>query len=186
MTSAKVVEFQPSAWEQDHARDRVASELILDLYDREQIAIRRYLIFLSIDVETATEIVQESFLRLHQHLQAGGDRSHLRAWLYRVAHNLARNTQTSSRVNKTGPLEESTAGLQAVDRRISAEARLLAREEEERMQKALYKLSPPQRSCLLLRSQGLKYREIADALSLSVSTVGEHIQRGLERLKEAL
>jgi len=41
-------------------------------------------------------------------------------------------------------------------------------------------------SCLVLRSQGLKYREIAEALNLSVSTVGENVQRGLEKLKELL
>jgi DNA-directed RNA polymerase specialized sigma24 family protein len=38
----------------------------------------------------------------------------------------------------------------------------------------------------MLRAQGLKYREIAEALNLSVSTVGENVQRGLERLKEML
>jgi RNA polymerase sigma-70 factor (ECF subfamily) len=47
-------------------------------------------------------------------------------------------------------------------------------------------LSAAQRECLVLRSQGLKYREIADVLNVSTSTVGENIQRGLERLKEVL
>jgi DNA-directed RNA polymerase specialized sigma24 family protein len=32
----------------------------------------------------------------------------------------------------------------------------------------------------------MKYREIAAALDLSVSTVGENIQRGLERLRELI
>jgi RNA polymerase sigma-70 factor (ECF subfamily) len=50
----------------------------------------------------------------------------------------------------------------------------------------MQELSPAQRSCLVLRAQGLKYREVAEALNLSVSTVAENVQRGLERLKELL
>ena len=67
-------------------------QLVLEQYDAEASAIARYVIFLGIESETAREIVQESFLKLYQHLQSGGDRSNLRAWLYRVSHNLARNT----------------------------------------------------------------------------------------------
>ncbi len=47
-------------------------------------------------------------------------------------------------------------------------------------------LSPAQRDCLALRTRGLKYREIGEVLNLSVSTVGENVQRGLEKLKELL
>jgi DNA-directed RNA polymerase specialized sigma24 family protein len=39
---------------------------------------------------------------------------------------------------------------------------------------------------LALRAEGFKYREIADVLELSTSTVGENVQRGLEKLKELL
>jgi len=47
-------------------------------------------------------------------------------------------------------------------------------------------LSAAQKDCLILRAQGLKYREIADVLKLSVSTVAENVQRGLDRLKESM
>lgn len=182
MVLAKAIDI-PTSWEQDHAREAADSEIVLELYDREQLSLRRYLIYLGLDRETAVEIVQESFLRLQQHLLAGGDRTHLRAWLFRVAHNLGRNAQTSSRVSRTGALEESVAGQQAIDHRESPEERVVARQSEERVREALRQLSPTQRNCLMLRSQGLKYREIGEALDLSVSTVAEHVQRGLDRLK---
>jgi RNA polymerase sigma-70 factor (ECF subfamily) len=69
---------------------------------------------------------------------------------------------------------------------LSAEEALLEREREKRLQRAMNELSEAQRNCLVLRSQGLKYREIAETLNLSISTVAENVQRGLERLKETV
>jgi RNA polymerase sigma-70 factor (ECF subfamily) len=139
-----------------------------------------------VDVETSRECVQESFLKLHEHLIAGGDRSNLRAWLYRVAHNLARNAQASAAAKRTEPLPETSGVSDPVATEASAEESLLARERERVLKEALEQLSPAQRECLVLRSQGFKYREIAELLALSVSTVGENIQRGLTKLKDLL
>jgi RNA polymerase sigma-70 factor (ECF subfamily) len=55
-----------------------------------------------------------------------------------------------------------------------------------RLRRAMAELSTAQKECLLLRAEGLKYREIAEVLSVSVSTVGKNVQRGLERLKEII
>ncbi len=186
MTAAKAMAYRAAAWEADQTEHTADTRLILDLYDREQLSLRRYLVLLGVDMATAEETVQESFLKLHQHLLADGDRTHLRAWLYRVAHNLARNAQMSSRATKTNSLSDVTAAIDPVASGASAEESLLAREQEEQLRSAIGQLSPTQKNCLVLRSQGLKYREIAEALSLSVSTVAENVQRGLEKLKEAL
>jgi RNA polymerase sigma-70 factor (ECF subfamily) len=128
----------------DYLEDTSALRLVLEYYDREHAALVRYLCFLNVNPETAKEIVQDCFVKLHEHLQAGGDAGNLRAWLYRVAHNLARNSQLSARARKT----------------------------------------EAQRQAILLRSQGLKYREIAQALSLSISTVAENVQRGMDMLRK--
>ena len=72
-------------------------KLLLDLYDREQVPLRRYLMFLGVRPEAGEEFVQEAFLRLHQHLQSGGERTNLRAWLYRVVHNLAVSEMQAAR-----------------------------------------------------------------------------------------
>lgn len=186
MTAAKAIAYRAAAWEADQVEHTADTRLILDLYDREQLSLRRYLVYLGVDVATAEETVQESFLKLHQHLLADGDRTHLRAWLYRVAHNLARNAQTSSRATKTNSLSDSRAVIEPIAIAASAEESMLERERERRLQSAIGRLSSTQRNCLVLRSQGLKYREIAEALSLSVSTVAENVQRGLEKVKEAL
>jgi RNA polymerase sigma-70 factor (ECF subfamily) len=168
----------------DYLEDTSALRLVLEYYDREHAALVRYLCFLNVNPETAKEIVQDCFVKLHEHLQAGGDAGNLRAWLYRVAHNLARNSQLSARARKTESLTGLTPGREVPAAEQSAEERLLEAERMTRLREAMTQLPEAQRQALLLRSQGLKYREIAQALSLSISTVAENVQRGMDMLRK--
>ncbi len=186
MSSAEAFEFRSAGWDADQVEQTANSRLVLELYDREQVSLRRYLVCLGLDHATAEETVQESFLRLHQHLLANGDRAHLRGWLYRVAHNAARNIQLSYGTSRTSTLADLNRHSEPSASTASAEDALLERERENRLQRAMNQLSEAQRNCLVLRSQGLKYREIAETLNLSISTVAENVQRGLERLKETV
>jgi RNA polymerase sigma-70 factor (ECF subfamily) len=173
-------------WKVESVEHESRSRLLLDFYDREQTPLRRYVAMLGVDPETARDIVQESFLKLHEHLLAGGDQSNLRAWLYRVVHNSARNRQASFGVKKTSRLDDMTSAASPVAKDLTAEEELIEKERSERLRQAMGQLSEAQRTCVVLRTQGLKYREIAEALDCSVSTVGENIQRGLERLRELI
>jgi RNA polymerase sigma-70 factor (ECF subfamily) len=167
----------------DTAPDRV----VLDQYHREQAPLRRYLAFLGIGADTAEEIVQEAFLRLHSHLRGGGDRTNPRAWLYRVAHNLARNEQSSAHNRLCGPMDdEALLHGASIRNGHSPESLFLNRERDNKLKAAIGALSASQRECLVLRAQGMKYREIAAVLDLSISAVAENVQRGLERLKGLL
>lgn len=186
MGRADILRFPSTAWKADYLEDVSVRRLVLEHYDRESTPLRRYLQFLGIDTETAQEVVHESFLKLHEHLLGGGDRRNLRAWLYRVAHNLGRNTQTAFRSSKTDSLADVTIAGDPPSLSASAEDDLLSRERNRLMREAMLRLSAAQRDCLLLRAQGLKYREIAETLNLAISTVGENVQRGLEKLKELL
>jgi RNA polymerase sigma-70 factor (ECF subfamily) len=185
MDRAQTLALPVGACRADYLEDTSLRRLILDHYDTEQVPLRRYLTFLGVDPETAREIVQETFLKLSQHLLAGGDRANLRAWLYRVAHNLARNAQKSFHASRTDLLDVTAVNRPAAGG-TSAEEELLARERMNRLREAIGRLGPAQRQCLVLRSQGLKYREIAEVLNLAVSTVAENVQRGLEKLKESI
>ena len=184
MARAEILTVPKPGWDAEYLEDTGHQRLILEQYDREHVALLRYLGFLGIDPDTGQEIVQESFLKLHEHLLSGGDRSNLRAWLYRVCHNLARNIQASFRVSRTDRLPEPDDGFQLASDTPSAEDKLIDSERHRLYRSALQQLSRSQRECLLLRTQGMKYREISEILNLSVSTVGENITRGLERLKE--
>src|SRR5205085_10127628 len=108
MEQADILSLPQATWETAYLEDISVRRLVMDLYDQEHLAVRRYIGFLGIDPESNQEIVQECFLRLHQHLAAGGDRTNLRAWLYKVAHNLARSNQRSWHISKTDALPDIT------------------------------------------------------------------------------
>jgi RNA polymerase sigma-70 factor, ECF subfamily len=186
MERGQLLALPGTTWEAKYLDDTSHRRLTLEYYDRENLAIGRYLLFLRVDPETTQEIVQETFLKLHQHLLADGDRTNLRAWLYRVAHNLARNAQIAFHSSRTDSLQAQPAAACATAATQSPEQELLEQERIVRMRCGLDKLSTSQKQCLVLRAEGLKYREIAEVLNISVSTVGENIQRGLERLREIL
>ena len=187
----KAVASQDTVWIQnavakDFAVDQTAlCNLVLALYDQEHLAIRRYLHFLNIDPDLAEECCQEAFLRLHKHLLSGGDQTNLRAWLFRVARNVALNEVQAARHRLNESLE-AAAGSEFADRAPGPEEKVLSKEQEERVRKALVQLNDFERQCLALRAQGFRYREIAEIVGLSVSTVGEHVQRGLSKVRECL
>src|SRR5438067_7363852 len=136
MEQGNLLALPRTTWETKYLEDSSLCRLVLEYYDREHVAIRRYLFFLSVNAETAQEIVQESFLKLHQHLLANGDRTNLRAWLYRVAHNLGRNAQMAFHSVKTDSLDVDAA-RQAWATAPSPEEELLEQERRTRLRRAM-------------------------------------------------
>lgn len=131
------------------------------------------------DAGLAEDVTQEVFLRLYRNLDSTPAEELLRAWLLRVTLNVARNTLRGQSRSMTRDEEFA--------RRASAEeevAMLTPEEEFERRAKieatraALEKIKEPMRSCLLLKQQGLSYREIASTLQLNETNVGSLIARG--------
>lgn len=139
-----------------------------------------YLLRLGLAPSQAQEGAQEVFLRLHAALVRGESIRNPRAWVFRVAHNLAVTEHAAgSRWMALDPALETAL----TDRGPGPEARVIQRERAERLNQALNELSPQQRKCLYLRAEGLRYREIADAAGLGVSTVSEFITRAIARLR---
>lgn len=130
------------------------------------------------DAALAEDVTQEVFLRLYRNLHATPGDDLLRAWLLRVTLNVARNTvrgQNRSMV-RDNEYQKSTAenGFN-VDAPEEDYERRVAIEEARR---ALDKIKEPMRSCLLLKQQGLSYREIANSLSLKETNIGSLVARG--------
>ena len=125
------------------------------------------------DNTLAEEITQEVFLKLYRHFDSKPKGELLRPWLLRVTLNEARNTlrsQNRSRARDANYQKNTDPPVPQVDYE--------RRQEVETARRALDKIKEPMRTCLLLRHQGLSYREIAQTLSLKESYVGSLVARG--------
>jgi len=146
------------------------------LFERQRLSVCRYLVSLGLRPQVASEIAQESFLRLYRHLRSNGRNENLRGWVFRVAHNLAMNElKRSGAADMEPPDSEADPGG-------DPEQALLRKERMSRMWAAVRALSRRQQDCLHLRAEGLRYREIAHVLGIGISSVAESVQRALETL----
>jgi len=130
------------------------------------------------DAGLAEDVTQEVFLKLYQHIGSLRDEEHVRPWLLRVASNTALNAIRSR--GRAGAREEEFAVAATVGGSgpVGVEADYERRTEIEEARRALAQLKEPMRSCLLLKQQGLSYKEIAQTLSINEANVGSLIARG--------
>lgn len=156
-----------------------------ELYDELRPSLMAYLSGLGLSVEEAEDVIQESFLRLVRHRASQREDENLRGWLFRVAHNLTMDRlRSGSRFLPDGIDEDADDSpvLQIADTSLSPEEVAIRREELRRVWAAMSRLTAQQRHAVLLRAEGLRYREIAVVLELSTQRVGELVQRALARL----
>ncbi len=127
------------------------------------------------DEGLAEDVTQEVFLRLYHNLDSIKDGEMLRPWLIRVAINAARNM---IRGNMRANIREENYVKENVETQVgSVEMTYEQRETATEVQKALDKVKEPLRSCLILKQQGLSYREIAETLDLTETSIGTFIAR---------
>ena len=128
------------------------------------------------DSALAEDVTQEVFIRLYRNLHATQNAELLRPWLLRVTLNLARNTirgQNRAVVRDTTYQRTSDSAPGFLPHE-DYESRLKVQE----VRRTLDKIKEPMRSCLLLKQQGLSYREIAQTLSLNEKNIGSLVARG--------
>jgi len=127
------------------------------------------------DAGLAEDVTQEVFLRLYNNINSIADAEMLRPWLIRVAINVARNT---IRGNIRANTREENYVKEAVEVSFySVESDFEQRESTSEINRALNKIKEPLRSCLILKQQGLSYREIAESLSLNETSIGQYVAR---------
>ena len=151
------------------------------LYRELRKPLLRYLVCLGLSTDEAQDVVQDAFLSLHKHLASGGVQTNIRSWLYRVAHNGARNRQLSYDRRFGKPLDPD---LDSISEQATPEQLVLEKEKLRRVGKAIRSLTESERECLLLRAGGLRYREIGEVLEIPTSTVGDTVDRAIKKLAE--
>jgi RNA polymerase sigma-70 factor (ECF subfamily) len=154
---------------------------VTGLYRELRKPLLRYLVCLGLSADEAQDSVQDAFLSLHRHLLSGGSQENIRSWVFRVAHNQARNRQGSYH-RRFG--ESLDVEMEVIEDQKSPERVVLEKEKLRQLGKAIRQLTESERECLLLRAEGLRYREIGDVLGMSTSTVGDTVSRAIKKLSE--
>lgn len=124
-------------------------------------------------VGEAEDVAQEAFLRLYRQRFLPNREHNARAWLYRVATNLAYNAMRSRRRQER---RQEAAG-QAVEPGKDPADAAAQREEQERVRQTLAGLPARQAQLLLLYYSGLSYRELAQSLHVAPGSVGTLLAR---------
>jgi RNA polymerase sigma-70 factor (ECF subfamily) len=150
---------------------------VIELFDQLRDRLFRYLLGFSLSVADSEDILQETFLALFLHLQCGKSRHNLRGWLFRVAHNLALKHQRSRRAS------ESLSD--AIHPALNPEELFETNETHGRLIAVMGTLPEQSRCCLYLRAEGLRYREIAEVLDMSLGSVANCLERSLARIARA-
>lgn len=158
-------------------------EQVARLYDELRLPLFRYLLCMRVLPEEAEEVIQESFLRLYKHLHAQGREDNIRGWILRVAHNVASSNRKERRfLIDTSPEDWERISLVAFDPGSGPEELLLRKEKFLRLHRELAELSELQQNCIRLRVEGFRYREIAEILNVTTSTVAGSLRHAVERL----
>jgi RNA polymerase sigma-70 factor (ECF subfamily) len=157
------------------------SSEVTTLYRELRKPLLRYLVCLGLTSDEAQDVVQDAFVSLQRHMASGGDQENMRGWLFRVAHNQARNRQTSYH-RRFGETLDGEKDFPADD--ATPEQLVLEREKLRRVAAAIRLLTESERECLLLRAGGLRYREIGEVLGMATSTVGDTVDRAMRKLTE--
>lgn len=174
----------------DHVNNRLARDLddaFPDLVREMQHGIYSGVLRMVPTPADAEDVTQDTFIRAYRAL-AGYSPDRIRqlnltGWIWTIALNLCRNAaRTRSRRPRTVELDRDAFAGGPGPETLAIEA-----DENRRWSQLLGRLSPAQRSAVVLRHVvGLTYREIAEATERPEGTVKADVHRGIALLEEAL
>ena len=158
---------------------------VMALYEQFRDPLLRYALSFRIPLHDAEEVIQEVFLSLFRHLQLRRSRANLRGWLFRVTHNLALKQRLANQNLLQRTQGDASVVEEHADPAPGPEERVSAAQRRHRLQSVVRALPENDQHCLRLRAEGLRYREIATALGMSLAAVSISLTRSLARLVRA-
>ncbi|MBN1475505.1 RNA polymerase sigma factor [Candidatus Sumerlaeota bacterium] len=139
------------------------------------------------DRESAEDLAQEVFLRVHLNLHRLTEPSGFARWLSRLTRNLAidwlRRGTRRSRLVTLVPLDETAGRVPDTDAKGARET-MQAHERSDALQRAIDRLPSEQREVVLLHfGEEMKQREIAERLGMNPMRVSRLLRRALAALQ---
>lgn len=147
-----------------------------EIFDKHYLRLYRLLTGILGNQTAAEDIAQDTFLKLLQ--KPPQQSSNIAGWLMRVGKNLALNQiqRENGRVRRESQLECPKCD--------EPEDTFFKKEDIQLTHQALAGIPPRDRTCLLLRSSGHTYAEIAEITGVQESSVGTILARARERFRK--
>jgi RNA polymerase sigma-70 factor (ECF subfamily) len=138
--------------------------------------------------EDALEVAQEAFFRAYRKIKSFQGGSSFYTWLYRIAVNMAIDSQRRQRRN---PLDfrDTMDGLFEEQDEVARDpfSDVHDRELREKLISAINDLTPEHRAVIILRTvEGLSYKDIGEILGCSEGTVMSRLHYARKKLQEKL
>lgn len=143
------------------------------------------LVFVLGNREDAQDAAQDAFIKCWNAREQLPQVVNLRAWIFRVCFNTAKDLQRSAWHRRSRPLNAEQYTMMAKD---AGPGQTLERKESiERLRQAILGLREEEKEVFLLRQNGdLTYEQIAEMRSCPVSTVKTQMRTALEKLRLVL
>lgn len=143
--------------------------------------------------DLAMDITQNTFIAVHNKLKQLRDVESFRPWLYRIAINCGHEELRKQRRLSGISLSESDKEDDRIQAQISddvryqPDTRLQRQEVADLILEALQSIAEEQRMVVIMKEyDGLKFREIAEALEISENTAKSRLYYGLKHLRSKL
>lgn len=183
----------PAVVEQARKGSEAAYRELLTRYERPVFS----LIFRMVrDRETAEDLAQETFIKVLNNLDRYSPEFKFSSWLFKIANNLTIDHLRRRRVDTIsieGAPDAVTAesakatSISVVSANESPLEELESRELGTAIERAIGKLRPEYRACIMLRHvEDKSYEEIAEIVKLPLGTVKTYIHRARHELRAAL
>ena len=138
------------------------------------------------DSELAADITQDTFIKAYRKLDTLSEATSTRSWLYRIATNTAIDDMRRRR-NVTTMSDDQPTFANRPDLRPGPEAQVMAATLDERVQRALLRLRPNHRQCLLLSDlEDMSAQQIGEVMGLSYGAVRTLLCRARGEMRRAL
>ncbi len=170
----------------EYSREPSELELqVIGLFDEFRNRLLRYVVSLGVSPFDGEEIIQEVFLALFQHLQLGRPQNNLRGWIFRVAHNLALKQRNANYKLQIKVVPNEGEVDKQLDPTPNPEEQMMGNQRQKLLRAVLRVLPEQDQCCLYLRAEGLRYREIAGILGMSLGAVSISLTRSFARFERA-
>jgi RNA polymerase sigma-70 factor (ECF subfamily) len=154
-------------------------EKLMGLFAELRIPLLRYLSAFPLTLQDSEDVIQEVFLALFKHWRDGKSHQNVKGWLFRAAHNQALKRRMRSLKDIETARSFASMEDRVADPAPDPEVQFVFNQTRRRLLAVVDALPEQSRWCLYLRAEGLRYREIAGVLGISLGSVSLYLERSL-------